>query len=575
MIFLELRFPADPTWTSVTHLLREYSYTKHAQICNESFQSVIDTLSFRLRYDQLILAKLLAAGASEQILLRAYTADMEPDFTGYVARSFRHETDDLPGDIVCEARDASGKLDVPLIADLTLPSSIADDGVSVYDCFTAITMAAGYAESDLDPYRPAAPEIVRSLYEQKDDLTYRDLLDGLLRDYGYVLTTTAEGKLTYFHWNAHPYILSGTVSGNVSVSESFSLQKADTVHDGIQVIWSQLGILDDAALFKQQLPIGSDGVPSGKVISAGGYFPEDADLIDSYQEYKQDWLDRPFLSRTTRVKNQDISLVTSENHHLVVVADAGITHTETFEPKRAKVRFHNPTGEALKLYVFEIWGKALFREQIRETLLPSTATDPERVPAEYIYTAEDAKNLAKGLYNRQQFGDIEYRFTLYERLYEPGERIHINQSDPALDTDALITELEYTDELPGFRYRAIGLSEFGELEAITTSYTASKAGEKGEKGESAVYVEIISHHGTIFRPAVVNTTLEARVYEDGEDVTERYLNADFRWVRSSDDAYADELWNSAHYSTGGKTLPISDADVYGRAVFFCQLLTKR
>ncbi len=447
--------------------------------------------------------------------------------------------------------------------------------MSVYDCFTEIVLAAGYESSDLDPYRPAAPEIVRTVYEQKDDLTYRDLLDALLRDYGYVLTTTAAGKLSYFHWNAHPYILSGTVGGNVSVSESFSLQKADTAHDGVKIIWSQLGILEDAALFRQQLPIGSDGVPSGKLIPPGGYFPEDGDVIDSYQEYKQDWLDRPFQSRTTRVKNQDISLAASENHHLVLVADAGITHTETFEPKRAKVLFHNPTAEDQKLYVFEIWGKALIREQIRETLLPSGAADPERVSAEFIYTAEDAAHLATGLYTRQQFGDISYRFTLYDRLYEPGERIHISQSDPALETDAFITELEYTDELPGFRYRAIGLSEFGDLEAITTGYTASQAGEKGEKGESAVHVEIISHHGTIFRPAVVAATLEARVYQDGEDVTDRYLSADFRWVRSSDDAYADEIWNSAHYSTGGKTLSISDADVYGRAVFFCQLLTKR
>jgi hypothetical protein len=575
MIVIQLLFPGDTAWTSVTELLREESYSKHLQICNEQLMSVVDTLNFRLKYDRLLLAKLLSVPPKQKILLRSYTEAMQPDFTGYLANNFTHESEELPGDIACEARDASWKLDIPLNSDIQLPASLTDPGVTVYDCFTQVVLAAGYLQSDLDPVRPAAPEVVRSVYEQKDDLSYRDLLDGILRDYGYVLTTTAEGKLTYFQWNAHPYILSGTVAGNVSVAQSFSLQRGDNDHDGVKIIWSQVGILDEVVLFKQQLPVGTDGVPSGKVIPAGGYFPEDGDLVETWQDFKQDWLDRPFLSKTTRVRNKDISLIASEDQHLVIVADAGITYDAVYEPKRAKVLFHNPTTEDLKLSVFEIWGKALFREQIRETLLPHDAADPERITADYIFSVPDAESLARGLYISQQFGEVAYTFTLYEKLYVPGERIHLSQADPALETDALITELQYTDEVPGFRYKAIGLSEFGSLEAITSAYTASRSGEKGEAGEDATHVEIISHHGTIFRPAVVDTTLEAVVYTGGVEVTDRYLDADFRWVRKSEDTQADEVWNSAHYSSGGKTLHITDSDVYGRAVFFCELLTKR
>ncbi len=62
------------------------------------------------------------------------------------------------------------------------------------------------------------------------------------------------------------------------------------------------------------------------------------------------------MSKTTRVKNTDISLIRSEDQYVVLVADEGITYTEIYEPKQAKILFHNPTAEDKKLFVFEIWG---------------------------------------------------------------------------------------------------------------------------------------------------------------------------------------------------------------------------
>ncbi len=95
-------------------------------------------------------------------------------------------------------------------------------------------------------------------------------------------------------------------------------------------------------------------------------------------------------------------------------------------------------------------------------------------------------------------------------------------------------------------------------------------------GEAAYQTEVISQQGTVFRMGQgFSTVLEVRVYQGGEDITAEFTDADFRWRRTSGDEYADSLWNSAHYSTGGKTITITQDDAVGRSAFFCDLLTKR
>ena len=101
-------------------------------------------------------------------------------------------------------------------------------------------------------------------------------------------------------------------------------------------------------------------------------------------------------------------------------------------------------------------------------------------------------------------------------------------------------------------------------------------GAAGPPGEDALQVHIISDRGTTFRMGQgFCTTLEARVFQGGLDVTGAYLDSDFRWYRTSGDTRGDELWNSAHYSTGGRALVITHDDVAGRSNFFCDLLVKR
>jgi hypothetical protein len=94
---------------------------------------------------------------------------------------------------------------------------------------------------------------------------------------------------------------------------------------------------------------------------------------------------------------------------------------------------------------------------------------------------------------------------------------------------------------------------------------------------AAFNVEIESTNGNIFRVGQsTQTILKARVFRNGEEVTETTPDSWFSWRRVSmiprvapDD---DATWNAAH-SAGFKQITISVDSVYARASFFCGIIS--
>lgn len=83
-------------------------------------------------------------------------------------------------------------------------------------------------------------------------------------------------------------------------------------------------------------------------------------------------------------------------------------------------------------------------------------------------------------------------------------------------------------------------------------------------------VYIASTNGNVFRNGVISTTLSARVFKGGEDVTHLIPDKNFLWTRASDDTADDTRWNSVSHT--GKTLEITGEDVYRKAVFDCEVI---
>lgn len=77
--------------------------------------------------------------------------------------------------------------------------------------------------------------------------------------------------------------------------------------------------------------------------------------------------------------------------------------------------------------------------------------------------------------------------------------------------------------------------------------------------------------GTHFINQSDTTTLTAKVYEDGADVTDAIHESAFIWTRESGDVESDEVWNQAHI--GIKQITVTPTDISERAIIACSLLS--
>ena len=97
----------------------------------------------------------------------------------------------------------------------------------------------------------------------------------------------------------------------------------------------------------------------------------------------------------------------------------------------------------------------------------------------------------------------------------------------------------------------------------TTSYSVSRQGVNGSNGKDALVTVISSLNGTIFKNTDIATTLIARVYQGGAEVTGSALTAlgTIKW-------YKDGETTSI---ASGQTFTVSAGDVTNKATYTAQL----
>lgn len=102
-----------------------------------------------------------------------------------------------------------------------------------------------------------------------------------------------------------------------------------------------------------------------------------------------------------------------------------------------------------------------------------------------------------------------------------------------------------------------------------TSYHATHTVFKQYDGGDSYSLHVESDSGTVFRNHMVETTLRARLYKAGTEITDQIPDEHFLWSRISDDAESDALWNAEEHR--GRMLRITGEDVWRKAVFNCEV----
>lgn len=125
-----------------------------------------------------------------------------------------------------------------------------------------------------------------------------------------------------------------------------------------------------------------------------------------------------------------------------------------------------------------------------------------------------------------------------------------------------------TPDFPGWEGRNVLTLRFI-VRSSGTSYHATHTVFKQYDGSDSYSLHVESDSGTVFRNHMVETTLRARLYKAGTEITDRIPDENFLWKRISDDAESDALWNAEDHR--GRTLRITGEDVWRKAVFNCEV----
>ena len=193
----------------------------------------------------------------------------------------------------------------------------------------------------------------------------------------------------------------------------------------------------------------------------------------------------------------------------------------------------------------------------------------------WLHDRASCQRFANLISQYHRYSSSLYTFYSPENI-PPGTIIRLTDDIfTGLDVNVLVTKRSYKYQGTAFTYEAVGISEFNlDKEVIEERIYNTAHPIKGENGKDAIQVVVLSSSGTIYRRGDddFKTTLEAKVFQGGEDVTEKITGEHFKWRRVSNYEADDALWNSNHNALMANTLNITLSDLNGRCTFFAEYI---
>lgn len=462
-IHLTLQFPGDENPTDVSHLVISRSLSIDHQFCSDEYRSSVDICRFSLKHDLTIVTKLQAAHARIAVIATDFYTSA-PVFCGAIEPTAAQSAGQTVGNINLEATDNSWRLDEPIAESFSLPESIGGSGWYLYNSaspgasiFHFLAIMAGYLPDDIK--EASFPDVIPYAAATAEETTYREYLDDLLFEYGYVVHTTPSGLLYIAAWMHDGEAYDEELGpSDLSTVTPVAWSKTAEYRDGAKIVWSKPSIIENALIYRDSLPVSGDGVFEGEAIAAGDYYPKDSDINEIFQDFVESWLDTPYLSRSTRLKNKDLSLITTSGHVVSFKADAGVVvDYQTFEGLRARVRFRNTTAATAKIYWFEIHATALIRLSRNNIVAPEGSANPLEYTSQFLMEQASSVKLARAMAMGVAFADFKYTFAL-NRSVPIGSVVRLVEARMGIDTLALVQRCAESSD-PQTQVTALALTD--------------------------------------------------------------------------------------------------------------------
>lgn len=500
---ITLKFAEDSKKHDVSELLQKKSLKIDELFINSRYKSSVSTANFTIRLTPEL--RLLFVAAKEYIEVKikegeygsiVFEGIIEPTFTD------KWTIPDEETFISLSATDRTCLLDTVITDSISCPVLVDDTPFYIYkrtDTAHSIIYSILSHLSLHTMIAADAPDIIvqpKNLQVISKKQKARDVLDTLLYEYGYALCTTDDKHLTWkptaFASESEETILD---EEDILASPKFTIKQRFITSDGVVVKWPQSAIKNDQLLWRGDLPIGDTSDPTpGELIAAGDYWPEDSDILETFQNFDNKWTDYEYLEGKTRLKNDNASLIASSNQYVKDYKDSHVaidpinppTQSIIFEALRCRLRYKNSGTTAERLYWSEVYGKALVKTGEVSTSCPEDAKEPEDYTAQYVYTKTDAEKLAKIMACRTIAGRWDITFSSTNK-YDLGQLLRLRQSGK-LSSLIIITGRSRSYNLSGiYSYKAVTCEyydqEFNPASFVDqgSNFAVGRDGKDGDK----------------------------------------------------------------------------------------------
>ena len=541
----------------LTTFSKEYNYdlptASGLEVETFTSEGVEDEYTFSNRDSATLTSSLVLAIQSIEKVLVRITMGVNRRFTGYIRQDFSQNISRFAREFAVTVEDMSFLLDDNIAESFQYPELIDSPPYTIFNpsntarsIIHILLAMAGYGLDDISATEVIADTVLHVSHTITDERSYRDFIDTLLYEHGYVQFFDRDGKWNYKKVDISYISPEYTVKDQMQ-SNSFNYSGNDSSKDGVKLEWSTPEKVEDARLYMESLPM-KEGIFTGQEILAGEYFPPTGDIEEIWQEFTESFLDRPYIKLDARLKNKDITLIATDTVVPDIVMSSGISQVGTaiIDPKRAKFLFQNTGETTQKLFRFDIIGNALIRSQVNTIVSPATAKTPMEYTTEFIFDNTKATRLANNLSRFTRFSKIQYSWSELDDR-EAGLVVRINPTFE-LDSYAIITEVErvfYNGTVGSSRISAIGIRAYEELAmkttiSISTAQKAIGASQGIDLSDAAANENILTpfekrtlkvtydswtSEKAVFIASADERNISRVAYEDAYDAVEAYVDS--------------------------------------------------
>ena len=486
----------DKSWHDISGLLVLDTFSQTRIAMNQERKSAVSSCNFSLRFNKDLYHAIM--NSDSEVPVKAYEDHdiifdglMEPDV------SVSWITTDDTKEMSIDAVDFSARLDERIGQSATYPAVVDGPAFWIYNSdekemsiLYRLLELCGFSKR-IDRNAPSILQKIKHVAWTAGKTTYRQILDPLLSEYGFCLKVNAD-KITWVKTAETTLDYKDSITSKDLVS-SLSLSRSYSLENGVEVRWPKTKVMEDTLLWRGSLPIGDTSNPRpGEPIAGGDYWPEDSDIVETWQDFGTEFLDTDYLAGNTRLKNEEVALISSSNQYVddkkdesIVIDDVEDGRPVVYEALRARLRYRNNGTEVARLYYSDIKGKALVKTHKITSSYPEHCSLPQIYETSYVYDKDSAERLARIRYMHLRKGDLTISFSS-RKLLNLGETYHMEQR-PVFEGFIQIASI--SDKGDGlYSYTAYSTEALEDISVVSSGSQGSGENPPGQDGSSPRFI---------------------------------------------------------------------------------------